>query len=207
VTPQAKRLVNAYLRERRGLEIGSPDATLAQHLSKSFVMAETNHNVPVKTEKTPASPQARRPFPRFRREMDSLFEDFFGGRPHFRRPFLRRARPGFGAIPAVDLTETDKAYLIISQLPGEMDEKNVEVRFADGVLTIKGEKQEEREEKKKGYYMRERSCGSFERSFQVPEGIDANKIKARFKKGVLSVTLPKTPEARRAEKKLAVKAG
>jgi HSP20 family protein len=121
--------------------------------------------------------------------------------------FLRRARPGFGAIPAVDLTETDKAYLIISQLPGEMDEKNVEVRFADGVLTIKGEKQEEREEKKKGYYMRERSFGSFERSFQVPGGIDADKIKARFNNGVLSVTLPKTPEARRAEKKLAVRAG
>jgi HSP20 family protein len=82
-----------------------------------------------------------------------------------------------------------------------MDEKNVEVTFANGVLTIKGEKQEEREEKKRGYYMRERSSGSFERTFQVPEGIDTDKIKASFKKGVLAVTLPKSAEARRAEKK------
>ncbi len=170
-------------------------------------MAETSSKVPVKTEKTPASAQARRRFPRFRREMDSLFEDFFGGRPHFPRPFLRRARPGFGAIPAVAFTETEKAYQIVSQLPGEMDEKNVEVRFADGVLTIKGEKQEEREEKKKGYYMRERSSGSFERTVQVPEGVDADRIKVSLKKGVLSVTLPKTAEARRTEKKIVVKAG
>ena len=170
-------------------------------------VTETTSKVPVKIEKTPASAQARRPFPRFRREMDSLFEDFFGGRPHFRGSFLRRAKAGFGAIPAVAFTETDKAYEIISQLPGEMDEKNVEVRFADGVLTIKGEKQEEREEKKKGYSMRERSFGSFERTFQVPEGIDTDKIKASFKKGVLAVTLPKSAEARRAEKKIAVKAG
>jgi HSP20 family protein len=170
-------------------------------------MTENTSNVPVKSEKTPASAQARRRFPRFRREMDSLFEDFFGGRPHFRRPFLRRARPGFGAIPAVAFTETEKAYQIISQLPDEMDQKNVEVRFADGVLTIKGEKQEEREEKKKGYHMRERSFGSFERTFQVPEAIDAGKIKATFKKGALLVTLLKGAEARRAEKEIAVKAG
>ncbi len=170
-------------------------------------MAETTNKVPVKIEKTPASAQARRPFPRFRREMDSLFEDFFGGRPHFRRSFWRGPRAGFGAIPPVALTETDKAYQITSQLPGEMDEKNVEVTFANGVLTIKGEKQEEREEKKKGYYMRERSSGSFERTFQVPEGIDTDKIKASFKNGVLAVTLPKSAEARRAEKKIAVKTG
>jgi HSP20 family protein len=170
-------------------------------------MAETTSKVPVKIEKRPASAQARRPFPRFRREMDSLFKDFFGGRPHFRRSFFSGAKAGFGAIPAVALTETDKAYEIISQLPAEMDEKNVEVRFADGVLTIKGERQEEREERKKGYHMRERSFGSFERAFQVPEGIDADSIKVSFKKGVLTVTLPKTAEARRAERKIAVKAG
>jgi HSP20 family protein len=79
------------------------------------------------------------------------------------------------------------------------------VTFAKGVLTIKGEKREEREEKKKGYHMRERSLGSFERTFQAPEGIDTDKIRTRFKKGALAVTLPKTAEARRAERKLAVK--
>jgi HSP20 family protein len=142
--------------------------------------------------------------------MDSLFEDFFGGRPHFRPSFLnvggsRRAEAAFGAIPVVDLTETDKAYQITSDLPGGIDEKNVEVTFANGVLTIKGEKQEEREEKKKGYHMRERSFGSFERTFQVPEGTETDKIKASFRKGMLVVTLPKSAEARKAEKKIAVK--
>ena len=148
-------------------------------------MAETTSKVPVKIEKRPASAQARRPFPRFRREMGSLFEDFFGGHPQFRHSFLRRAKAGFGAIPAVDLAETDKAYQITSELPGGMDEKNVEVTFANGVLTIKGQKQEEREEKKKDYYMRERSSGSFERTFQVSEGIDTDKITASSRRACL----------------------
>jgi len=87
-----------------------------------------------------------------------------------------------------------------------MDEKNVEVLFSDGVLTIKGEKQEEKEEKKKDYYMSERRYGSFRRSFEVPEGVDAEKIEASFKNGVLSVTLPKSPEAQKKEKKIPVTA-
>ena len=90
-------------------------------------------------------------------------------------------------------------------MPGEMDEKNVEVSFANGVLTIKGEKREDREEKKKGYFMRESSFGSFERTFQVPDEVDSDKIKASFKKGKLAVSLPKSVEGRRAEKKIAVK--
>src|SRR5437763_5236701 len=106
------------------------------------VMAETNNKVPVKTEKTPASTEARRPFERVRREMDSLFEDFFGGRPAFRPSLLkigrsRRPKAALGAIPAVDVAETYKAYRIISELPAGMGEKNVEVRFAEGALTIK----------------------------------------------------------------------
>jgi HSP20 family protein len=87
-----------------------------------------------------------------------------------------------------------------------MDEKNVEVKFADGVLTVKGEKQEEREEKKKDYYLNERNFGSFQRSFQVPDGVDADKIEASFKKGVLTVTLPKSAESQKAAKKITVKA-
>ena len=78
-----------------------------------------------------------------------------------------------------------------------MDEKNIEVTFADGVLTIKGEKQDEKEEKKKDYYMRERSHGSFERTFRVPEGI--------VQEG--RACLPKSSEARRAERKITVRAG
>ena len=175
-------------------------------------MAETTNNLPTKTETTPTSPQARRRFEGIRREIDSLVEDFFRRRPSStrRRSFLdiasRRARAVFGAIPAVHVTQTDMGYEITSELPGGMNEKDVEVTFAKGVLTIKGEKQEEREEKKKGYHMQERSFGSFERTVRVPEGVDADKIKTSFKKGALAVTLPKKAEAP-AERKVAIKAG
>jgi HSP20 family protein len=87
-----------------------------------------------------------------------------------------------------------------------MDEKNIEVKVADDVLTIKGEKREEKEEKNKDYYLSERSFGSFQRSFQVPNGVDTDKIEASFKNGVLTVTLPKSTEAQKAEKKITVKA-
>jgi HSP20 family protein len=80
------------------------------------------------------------------------------------------------------------------------------VKLADGVLTIKGEKQEEKEEKKKDYYLHERSFGSFQRAFQVPDGVDADKIEASFKNGVLTVTLPKSAQAQKTAKKIDVKA-
>ncbi len=176
-------------------------------------MADPTSKVPVKTEK-PATALAPvwRPFESLRREVDRLFDDFDGGfwRSPFRNPLFdvapfRRGEPAFAAMPAVDVSETDKAYEITAELPG-MDEKNVEVRVANGVLTIKGEKQDEKEEKKKDYYMRERSFGSFERTFAVPDGVDSDKIEANFKKGILSVSLPKNAEAQKAEKKIAVKA-
>jgi HSP20 family protein len=165
-------------------------------------MAETSNKVPVKTEKMPAPPQAWRPFENLRHEIDRLFDDFGDG--FWRSPF-RRTEAAFGAMPAVDVSETDKAYEITAELPG-MDEKNVDVKVANGLLSIKGEKQEEKEEKKKDYYRRERSFGSFERSFSVPDGVDSDKIEASFKKGVLTVTLPKSADAQKAEKKIAVKA-
>jgi len=174
-------------------------------------MAEVSSKVPVKSETSRSSaPEIWRPFESLRREVDRLFEDFGGGfwRSPFRSTFdlapFQRLATGFGAMPAVDVSETDKTYEITAELPG-MDEKNVEVRLSNGVLTIKGEKQDEKEEKKKDYYMQERSYGSFQRSFQVPEGVDTDKIEASFKKGILSVTLPKSAEAQKAEKKITVK--
>ena len=73
-------------------------------------------------------------------------------------------------------------------------------------MTIKGEKQEEKEEKRKDYHLQERSFGSFQRSFQLPETVDPDKIEASFKKGVLTVKLPKKPEAQKPAKKIEVKA-
>jgi|SRR5579862_5807513 len=178
-------------------------------------MAETATKVPVKTEtKAPERagvPQTWRPLESLRRDIDRLFDDFDGGfwRSPFRWPTFdvewRRPLAWGDAVPAVDVTEKDDTYEVTAELPG-MDEKNIEVKLGNGTLTIKGEKKEEREEKKKDYYLSERKFGSFERSFTVPEGVDADKIEASFKKGVLTVKLPKKPEAVKPEKKIEIKA-
>jgi HSP20 family protein len=151
------------------------------------------------------------PFESLRQEIDRLFDDFgvgfrwpFGRSPFAGQPLFRREMT-WPAMPAVDVVESEKAYQITADVPG-MDEKNIEVKVADGVMTIKGEKQEEKGEKKKDYYLQERSFGSFQRSFQLPETVDADKIEASFKKGVLTVMLPKKPEAQKPSKKIEVKA-
>jgi HSP20 family protein len=172
--------------------------------------------VPVKTEQKTegkvAAHAARQPFDTLRREIDRLFDDF--GAEFWRSPFTRRLfdmEPVFrreatlGAAPAVDIIEKDKAYEVTADLPG-FDEKNIEVKVVNGSLSIKGERKSEKEEKKEGYYLSEREFGSFERSFGLPEGVDTDKIEASLKKGVLTVTLPKMPEAQKPEKKIEVKA-
>jgi HSP20 family protein len=181
-------------------------------------MAETATKLPLKTEEKKESerslaPSEWRPFESLRRELDRLKDDFDHGawRLPFRRtmfdvePFWRRELT-WAAAPAVDIVEKDNAYEVTAELPG-MDESNVDVKVANGMLTIKGEKTEEKEERKKDSYLSERRYGSFQRQFSVPDGVDADKIEATFKKGVLTVTLPKTPEAQKAEKKIAIKAG
>src|SRR4029079_5575273 len=129
-------------------------------------MAEQVTKLPVKTE-TPRTTalQAWRPFESFRREIDRLFDNFAGSGwgPHVSRssfdvePFRRRD-VSWGAAPAVDIVESDKAFEITAELPG-IDEKNIEVTLTNGGLTIKGEKHEEKEEKKKDYYLQERHFG------------------------------------------------
>jgi len=177
-------------------------------------MADTT-KVPTKTEPTerPTGLKEWRPFEHLRHEIDRLFDDFGGG--FLRSPFARSmsdvesfrhtglAKHG---APVVDVVEKDNKYEITAELPG-MDEKNIEVNLSDGILTIKGEKHEEKEEKKKDYYVSERRYGSFQRSFQVPEGVNTDKIEAAFKNGVLTLSLPKLPEAQKQEKKIAIKKG
>ena len=178
-------------------------------------MAESVTKLPAKPEEKSAEArttlQPWQPLEALHRQIDRLFDDFNGGfwGSPFRRSALtappwRRAL-SWGGAPAVDVVETEKSYEITVELPG-LDEKNVEVKVANGGLTINGEKQEEKEEKKKDYYLHERHFGSFERSFQIPEGVDVDKIEASFKKGVLNVTLPKKPAAQKPEKKIEVKA-
>lgn len=178
-------------------------------------MAETATKLNVQTEPKAADPatppQPWRPFDSLRREVDRLFQDFEHGSWHnplrgslFDTPPLWRRPMTWGAAPAVDIVEKDGGFEVTVELPG-MDEKSIEVNVANGCLTIKGEKQEEKEEKKKDYYLHERQIGSFERHFALPEGVDTDKIEASFKNGVLTVRLPKKPEAIKPEKKIEVK--
>jgi heat shock protein Hsp20 len=173
-------------------------------------MAETATKLPVKSEGRKAAPAAPwHPLEDLRREVDRLFADFNGG---WLSPFRTRM-PSFEPMqvdlewtaPAVDVVEKEKAFEITAELPG-IDAKNVEVTLRNGNIVIKGEKQEEKEEKSKDYYLQERRFGSFERSFALPDGIETDKIDASFAKGVLTVTLPKSAAAQKPSKKISVKA-
>jgi HSP20 family protein len=175
-------------------------------------MAEVVTKMPARNEPKPSAQGAMRPwqpFESFRREVDRLFDEFDGG--FFRMPFRRRL---FDYAPfsrfeakalAVDVVEKENEYQITAELPG-VEEKDIEVKLAGGGLLIRGEKKEEKEEKEKDYHLSERRYGSFERYFAIPEGVDQDKIAATFTKGVLSVTLPKTMQAQKEEKKIAIKA-
>ena len=177
-------------------------------------MAEAATKVPLevkKAERPAPVPAEWHPFETLRREIDHLFDDFGVGR--WRSPLRARSSEtepfwrteiSWSKAPAVDVAETDKAYEVTAELPG-MDESNIEVKLADDLLTIKGEKKEEKEERKKDYYVSECRFGSFQRSFTVPAGVDASKIEANFKNGVLTVTLPKSAQAQKSEKKIEIK--
>ncbi|MBB6303747.1 Hsp20/alpha crystallin family protein [Rhizobium leucaenae] len=171
-------------------------------------MADTATKLPVKTEeKQPKTPDIGwSPFESLRTEIDRLFDDLtptFWHRP-FARLSLGKSFPSITA-PAVDVVEKEKSYEISAELPG-IEPKDLDVRVANQTLTIKGEKQETKEEKEKEYYLSERRYGSFQRSFQLPQSVDAAKIEASFNNGVLTVTLPKTGEAQKNERKVIIKA-
>ena len=136
------------------------------------------------------------PFLSLQREIDRLFDDFTTGFPSFSK--------GVGAdlLPSMDVTETDKEIEITAELPG-LEEKDVQINVADNVLTIRGEKKAEKEEKDKNYRLLERSYGSFLRTLELPDGINTDAIKASIAKGVLKVTVPKPAPAQ--AKKVEVK--
>ncbi len=145
-----------------------------------------------------------------RDEMNHLFDEFFTGFER-RAPALFRAyEPAWwgtrrrGALtPAIDVVENDKEIVMTAELPG-MKEEDVEVVLSDDMLTVKGEKKSERKEEKENYYLAERHYGSFERAFRLPDTADAEKIKASFEDGILTVTVPKKALAKKAEKKIKI---
>lgn len=138
------------------------------------------------------------PFSQLQHEIDRVFSNFMTDWPLTGRMSLMDRR--FGRfVPDVDITESDKEFRVTAELPG-MDEKDLEVSYVEGLLTIKGEKREEHEEQRGDSYRSERQFGAFERTIPLPSGVNPDKAKASFKKGVLSITLPKTEEARSNKK-------
>jgi HSP20 family protein len=177
-------------------------------------MAEAATKLPIKTETTPAPQLAKaaewQPFDVMRNQVDRMLHDLQTGflQAPFFRPFADleafwRRDLGFHVTPAMDIVEKDGAFEVTAELPG-IDAGDIDVQLANGMLTIKGEKSEEKEEKTKGRYVSERRYGSFRRTLQVPGGVDAGKIEASYKSGVLTVTLPKSPEAQKTEKTIPV---
>ena len=155
--------------------------------------------VPFGKKSVPVKREEQNPFSLLRREMDSLFDNFYRGFDI--EPFEGH----LGAFsPSVDVTENDKEIKISAELPG-MDEKDIDVSLQIDMLTIKGEKKEEKEDKGKDYYKMERSYGSFSRTIPLPVEVETDKVVASFKQGVLSITLPKTAKAVAETKKIAVK--
>lgn len=136
--------------------------------------------------------------------MEDLFEDLY------RRPFGSRFFTGLPSIfekgelsPSVDIYEEDGNIVLKAELPG-MDKKDVEVNLTESSITISGEKKREEKTEKKDYYRYESSYGSFSRSFNLPKEVQTDKAKASFKDGVLKITIPKTEEAKKKEKKLEI---
>ncbi len=120
----------------------------------------------------------------FSREIDRVFDAFFGQTDHGRR-----------WVPPMDLVEADDHFVLKADLPG-LAEGDVNLEVQDGTLTISGERKAEHEQREKGWYRIERSFGSFSRSLTLPDGVDPDRIDASFSHGVLEVRIPK-PEERK----------
>jgi HSP20 family protein len=134
---------------------------------------------------------------RMRREMDRLWDSFFEGRPG------RRVEETGEWLPSLDVSETKDNLVVKAELPG-LDPKDIDISVANGVLSIKGEKKQEKEEKEENYHLIERSYGSFVRSVRLPKDVQGEKISASYKNGILKVTLPKSEEAKKKEIKIKV---
>ena len=140
------------------------------------------------------------PFTRLRDEIDRLFDDFPLGVPA--RSVFAFA-PRTAVIPAMEMAETDGGYELTVELPG-LAEKDIDIEFADGILTISGEKREESEKKQNGYLMSERRYGSFRRQLTLPAEADSDTIAAKFEHGVLKLTMKKDEKAANRTKKIEI---
>jgi HSP20 family protein len=137
-------------------------------------------------------------FSTLQREIDQVFNNF--GRNW---PMATEVRDGLWPVK-FNMAETDKTVEITADMPG-VDAKDIDVQLREGILTIRGEKKAEKEDKQKDYHLMERSYGMFERAFTLPADVMDDKVDASFDKGVLKIVLPKAPDAQSKVKKITVK--
>jgi HSP20 family protein len=128
-------------------------------------------------------------------EMDRLWNRFFEG------PAIEPLRGEW--VPSLDVSETKDNIVVKAEVPG-IDPKEIDISYADGTLTVRGERKQEKEEKDENYHMVERRYGSFSRSVRLPHEVKSDKIKANYKDGVVKITLPKSEEAKKKEVKIKV---
>jgi HSP20 family protein len=134
---------------------------------------------------------------RIRREMDTLWDSFLEERPR------RRGEEISEWVPNLDVSATKENIVVKAEVPG-MDPKGIDISLENDMLTIKGEKKQEKEEKDENYHFIERSYGSFTRSVRLPREVQSDKIKANYKDGVLKISLPKSEDAKKKEVKIKV---
>jgi len=126
---------------------------------------------------------------RLRSEMDRLWDEYFGAGRRGLQP-LEEAW-----LPAVDVSESEDKITVKAEIPG-LEAKDIDISMSGDTLTIKGEKKTETEEKEENYHLVERSYGSFRRAMKIPATVDADKVEATYKNGVLTVVLPKKEEVK-----------
>ena len=127
----------------------------------------------------------------FRRQMDRMFDNFFGSETDVGESSLTW-------YPSVDIKETKDDFVLMAEVPG-MAKDDIKINISENTLTIKGEKKEEKKEDDHNYHRVERRYGTFQRSFTLPIQVQGNKVKAAYKDGVLTITLPKKEEVKPKE--------
>ncbi|MFC4216206.1 Hsp20/alpha crystallin family protein [Pseudophaeobacter arcticus] len=171
-------------------------------------MSKKKSEIEVRRETPAATVQGWPSMLSLRNEIDRLFDDF--GTGFWPQPLSRQVhslfpeRAEWALQPATELVECDGEYRVTAELPG-MTAENIDIKLSDGTMTIRGEKSEEKKEEKEDYLVSERRYGEFQRILSIPSGVDAEAVSADFANGVLTVTLPKTPEAKQKERKVEVK--
>lgn len=150
---------------------------------------------------SPLSLHDRDPFTSVRRELDRAIDDFW------RMPELRTfGADGARAFPSLEVRETDQAYQVTADLAG-FDQKDVQIDLNDNVLILQGERRDEHSESGDGRYYTERAYGRFERRIPLDHEVEADKVQARLKNGVLDIEIPKSTQAQNRTRRIEVKAG